>query len=100
MVMLALEPGSRLPVMGEAINQLLLSDAVHVRVCRHVPLALRLAFCGVGLGCPTTPVKLRAAGVRAMVQGGSTVKLTGSVCGLPLTGEPELSVPLMVIVPV
>ena len=34
------------------------------------------------------------------MQGGCTVKLTGIVCGLPFTIWPELSVPLIAIVPV
>ena len=35
-----------------------------------------------------------------MVQGDCTVKLMGIVCGLPFTVAPELSVPLIVMVPV
>ena len=88
-----------MPVAGETANHELLVEAVHVSVCRHVPLALIRAFCAGGLGCPTTPVKLSAAGVTAIVHGGCTVKLTGMVCGLPLAVWPALSVPLMVIVP-
>lgn len=85
MLVVALDLRLRLPVAGETDNQGLLVEAVHVSVCRHAPLALMLALCAGGLGCPVTPVKLNAAGVAAMVQGGSTVKLTGIVCGLPFT---------------
>ncbi len=99
-LVVALELRRRLPVAGETASQALLVEAVHVSVFMHVPLALIRAFCAGGSGCPTTPVKLSAAGVTAIVQGGCTVKLTGIVCGLPLAVWPELSVPLRVIVPV
>ena len=40
----------RVPVEGEAVSQALLVEAVHVRECRHVPLALMSAFCVGGSG--------------------------------------------------
>ena len=54
-VAVALDLRLRLPVAGETVNQALLVEADHESVCWQVPLALMLAFCAGGSGCPTIP---------------------------------------------
>jgi hypothetical protein len=45
------------------------------------------------------PVKLSAVGATEIVQAACTLNVTEMLCGLPTAGLPELSVPLIVIVP-
>src|SRR5690349_4239309 len=90
-----------LPLAGVALNQLApLMDALQFSLCTQVPPAAIVTAWVAGLGWPTTPAKVRAAGVPAMVQGGARVKFTGMTCGLPTTVCPLLSTPLIVTMPV
>ncbi len=73
--------------------------AVQFKAFAQAPLAPMVAGCVAGLGCPTTPWKVSAGGVAVIVQGACTMKVTGMDCGLPATGFPRLSVPVIVIVP-
>ena len=67
-----------LPDGGVMVSQEPLAmEADQFKACGQVPLAVMLACWDAGLGRPSTPAKLKAAGATAMAQGGSTVKFTG-----------------------
>ena len=90
-----------LPVVGIAVSHVeaLSTVAVQFNACVHAPVALIVTRCAVGLLWPRIPAKLRVAGVTEIAQAACTLKFTGICCGLPSTGLPAPSVPVMVMVP-
>lgn len=95
-----------LPVAGVALSHVPLGGVVATAADQfnelaQGPLALIVTACVWGFDWPTTPSKVRSRGAAAIVHtGDDTVKVTGIDCGLPAAAFPELSVPVMVIVPV
>src|SRR6266516_1523141 len=87
------------PVAGVVVSHVPPAAAVQLKAFAQAPLAPIVTGCVAGLGCPTTPWKVSAGGVAAIVQGACTTKVTGMDCGLPGAGFPRLSVPVIVIVP-
>ena len=73
--------------------------AVQSSLCSQAPVALMVTPCAAGSTCPMTPEKASAKGETETAQGAWTAKLTGICCGLPGAGFPELSEPVIVMVP-
>jgi hypothetical protein len=96
------------PVAGVAVSHfppagVVTVVAVQVSAFTQVPLAVMVAACATGFGCPVTPRKVRAGVAVVIAQGACTActtKLTGINSGLPAARWPRLSVPVIVMVAV
>ena len=85
------------PEVAESASQALLAEAVQVTGREQVPVSIKASVWGGAVACPSGRVKLRLAGeAGASTQGGSIVRVTSKVCGLPCTVAPVLSVAAMV----
>src|SRR5690348_16305639 len=86
------------PVSGagvESDNQGVGVVAVHVTGREQVPDSLSRTVAGFGDGCPWAAVKVKLE-TGAATQGGSTVKVAVTCCGLLVATMPALSVAEMV----
>src|SRR6266700_1271815 len=91
------------PVVGAVASQVppeaVVIVAVQSSLCSQAPVALIVTPCAAGLACPMTPEKASAMGETETAQAAWTAKLTGICCGLPGADFPELSEPVIVMVP-